>query len=213
MTIVMMGPPGAGKGTQAAAVKTRFGIPHISTGGMLREAIAAGTPVGRKTKGIVGEGNLVPDEIMAEMVEERLSVSDAQRGFLLDGYPRNVEQGEVLDRILESSGRVLDRVVSLILSDEEIIRRLSGRRICISCGRPFHVETAPPASPDKCDACGGTLEQRPDDRPEVIERRLQVYREMTEPLIKFYGDRNLLREVDAGGTVDQVGERIAGVLS
>jgi adenylate kinase len=213
VTVVIMGPPGAGKGTQAAAVKSRFGIPHISTGGMLREAIAVGTPVGLKAKAIVEAGNLVSDEIMAEMMRERLSASDAQEGFLLDGYPRNVDQGATLEGILETLGRSLAHVVSLALSDEEIIRRLSGRRVCRSCGTPFHVDAAPPKTPEKCDACGGTLEQRPDDQPEVVERRLQVYREMTEPLIQYYRERDLLRDVDGMGTVEQVGRRILDVLS
>jgi len=211
--IVIMGPPGAGKGTQAAAVRRRFGIPHVSTGGMLREAIAAATPVGKKAREIVEAGNLVPDDIMAEMVSDRLSAPDAEKGFLLDGYPRNVEQAKALEGILANRGAALDHALNLTLSDEEVVRRLSGRRTCRSCGRPFHVETAPPKKPDTCDACGGTLEQRRDDRPEVIQRRLQVYREATAPLVGYYSERNLLREVDASGSVDQVGQAIVEALS
>ena len=212
MRLVLLGPPGAGKGTQAAAVRDRFGIPHISTGDMLRGAIAAGTPVGRKARVIVEGGNLVPDEIMAEMVKERLSAPDTAPGFLLDGYPRNIEQGVTLESILQALGQRLDHVLYLVLDDAEIVKRLSGRRTCGSCGAPFHVVTAPPATAGACNACGSRLVQREDDREEVVARRLKVYRERTEPLVGFYTDRGLLRKVDASGTVSDVRARLASAL-
>jgi adenylate kinase len=213
MRLVLLGPPGAGKGTQAAAVRERFGIPHISTGDMLRGAIMAGTPAGVKARAIVDAGNLVPDDMVAEMVRERLSAPDTAPGFLLDGYPRNIEQGATLETILQALGRKLDHVLYLALDDAEIVKRLSGRRTCGSCGAPYHVNSAPSKQQGVCDYCGGALVQREDDREEVIGRRLKVYRERTEPLVEFYRKRNLLREVDAMGTVGDVRARLADALA
>jgi len=184
---------------------------------MLRGAISAGTAVGLKAKAIVEAGNLVPDDVMADMVEERLAAPDAKAGFLLDGYPRNVGQGEMLQLILDRMGRALDHVLYLMLDDAEIVRRLSGRRTCGACGAPYHVTGAPPKRTGVCDACSGSLLTRPDDREEVIVQRLKVYRGQTEPLVDFYRGRGLLREIDASGTVPQVEARllaaIAGALS
>lgn len=208
MRLVLLGPPGAGKGTQAAALRERLGVPHVSTGAMLREAIAAGSPVGRKAKGLVEAGNLVPDDMIAEMVRERLSRGDAANGFMLDGYPRNLRQGETLDEILVAMGRSLECVLYLSLPDGEIVRRLSGRRTCGACGAPYHVTAAPPNREGSCDVCRGGLEQRPDDREEVVHQRLKVYREMTEPLVAFYRRRGILREIVATGTVEEVRKRL-----
>lgn len=212
MRLVLLGPPGAGKGTQAAAVRDRFGIPHISTGEMLRAAIAAGTPVGRRARGIVEGGNLVPDEMMTEMVKDRLSAPDAARGFILDGYPRNIDQAVTLESILQALGQRLDHVLYLALDDDEIVRRLSGRRTCGSCGAPYHVDSAPPKERGVCDVCGGSLAQREDDREEVVMRRLKVYRERTEPLVGFYRQSGLLREVEASGSVSDVESRLAAAI-
>lgn len=212
MRLVLLGPPGAGKGTQAASVREQLGVPHISTGEMLREAIASGTPVGRRAKAIVDGGQLVPDDVMAEMVSERLSASDAGKGFLLDGYPRNLRQGERLEEILESRGVTLDHVVYLSLDDAELVKRLSGRRTCESCGMPYHVTGAPPRREGFCDACGGALLQRPDDREEVVAERLAVYRRQTEPLVDYYRKRGLLREIEATGPVTAVAHRLLEAL-
>ncbi|HKY33026.1 MAG TPA: adenylate kinase [Candidatus Polarisedimenticolia bacterium] len=216
MRLVLLGPPGAGKGTQAAAIRERYRIPHISTGDMLRSAIAAGSPVGRRAKGMVDAGQLVPDDMMAEMVRERLAADDAAEGFLLDGYPRNVEQGTTLDEILASMGAALDHALLLELEDAEIIRRLSGRRSCPACGAPYHVTAAPPRQAGQCDRCGGPegkLSQRPDDREEIVAERLRVYRERTAPLADFFRGRKLLRVIDASGTVGDVERRIMTVLA
>jgi adenylate kinase len=180
---------------------------------MLRGAIAAGTAFGLKAKAIVEAGNLAPDDVMADMVEERLAAPDAKAGFLLDGYPRNVGQGETLDVILDRMGRALDHVLYLMLDDAEIIRRLSGRRTCGTCGAPYHVTGAPPKKAGVCDACSGALLTRPDDREEVIVQRLNVYRGQTEPLVNYYRGRGLLREVDGSGTMPQVEARIMSALA
>jgi len=212
MRLVLLGPPGAGKGTQAAALKERLGIPHVSTGDMLRGAIAAGSEVGVRAKAVVEAGHLVPDDLMAKMVEERLSAPDAASGFLLDGYPRNLEQAMALEAILAGLATHLDKVVYLTAGDEELVRRLSGRRTCGTCGASYHLATARPKVPGVCDACGGALEQRSDDSEEVILRRLGVYRESTAPLVAHYSESGLLLEVDALGRVAEITRRIVEAL-
>ena len=212
MMVVLLGPPGAGKGTHADAIRAGLGVPHVSTGAMLRMAIEAGTPAGRRAKAVVERGDLVPDDLMAEMVQERLAEADAEGGFILDGYPRNIDQAHDLDGILAQRGGRLDRVLSLMVDDDEIVRRLSGRRTCDECGAPYHVVSAPPKTEGRCDRCGGSLSQRADDRPEVVARRLAVYRAQTEPLVAFYRGRGVLAEVDAAGTLDAVRQRVVGAL-
>jgi len=212
MRVVLIGPPGAGKGTQAAALRIRLGVPHISTGDMLREAISARTVVGEKARGIVEAGRLVPDDVMAEIVRERLEAPDAVGGFLLDGYPRNLDQAQTLDGILEGRGKGLDHVLHLALEDSEIIRRLSGRRTCESCNAPYHVTSAPPRMAGRCDVCGGRLAQRPDDKEEVVAERLKLFRERTQPLVDFYRKRGVLRDVDATGSITQVQGRLEAAL-
>jgi len=212
MRLVLLGPPGAGKGTQAAAVRDMFNVPHVSTGEMLRSAIAAGTVLGEKAKAIVDAGNLVPDDVMAEIVKERLSAPDAAAGFLLDGYPRTLEQATTLESILQALGQKLDHVVYLALDDAEIVRRLSGRRTCTVCGAPCHATAAPPRVAGICDSCGGALVQREDDREAIVERRLRIYHERTAPLVGFYRQQGLLREIDARGTVHEVQARLVVAL-
>jgi len=212
MMVVLLGPPGAGKGTHADAIRSGFGVPHVSTGDMLRAAIEAGTPSGRKAKELVERGELVPNDLMAEMVRDRLSDKDASTGFILDGYPRNLDQARDLDGMLATRGAALDRVLSLVVDDEEIVRRLSGRRTCEECGAPYHVVSAPPKIAGTCDRCGGPLAQRADDRPDVIEHRIAVYRAQTEPLVAFYRERGLLAEVDATGSLGAVRQRVVGAL-
>jgi len=212
MMLVLLGPPGAGKGTHADAIRAGLGVPHVSTGAMLRMAIEAGSPAGQKAKTLVESGDLVPDDLMAEMVRDRLDQEDARGGFILDGYPRNVGQARDLDGILAKRTSRLDRVLSLVVDDDEIVRRLSGRRTCEECGALYHVVSAPPKSEGRCDRCGGALTHRADDRPDVIAHRLSVYRAQTEPLVAFYRGRGLLAEVDAAGTLDAVRQRVVGAL-
>ena len=213
MMLVLLGPPGAGKGTHADAIRAGLGVPHVSTGAMLRMAIEAETPAGRKAKPLVEGGDLVPDDLMAEMVRDRLDQEDARGGFILDGYPRNVDQARDLDGILAKRGvGPLDRVLSLVVDDDEIVRRLSGRRTCEECGALYHVVSAPPKTEGRCDRCGNALMQRADDRPDVIAHRLAVYRAQTEPLVTFYRGRGLLAEVDAAGPLDAVRQRVVGAL-
>ncbi len=212
MRLVLLGPPGAGKGTQAVELKQALGIPHISTGEMLRAAIAAGTPVGLKAKELVESGRLVPDEMIGEIVEQRLAQTDAAGGFLLDGFPRTVGQAGILDKTLVPLGARLDAVLYMMLDDAAIMERLSGRRTCAACGSPTHVTGARSKKEGTCERCGGRLVQREDDREEVVARRVQVYREQTEPLVEHYRRRGLLREVPAAGSVETVQRRMLAAV-
>ncbi|RKY61704.1 MAG: adenylate kinase [Candidatus Latescibacterota bacterium] len=212
MRLVLFGPPGAGKGTQAKKLKARFGIPQISTGDILREARRKGTELGRKAAEYMDRGELVPDEIILGLVRERLSQMDCRDGFVLDGFPRTIPQAEGLERILEEMGKPLDKVVSLAVPDEVIVERLSARRICERCGQEYNLKTRPPNKDQVCDLCGGKLIQRPDDVPDTIRERLRVYREKTEPLRNFYLKRGLWIEIDGVGDVEEVFERIGRAL-
>jgi adenylate kinase len=207
MRLVFIGPPGVGKGTYAAAVSQRFGIPHISTGDMIREEIKRGSELGRKLKEYVDRGLLVPDEIVTEMVRERLSREDCKRGFILDGYPRTLKQAEELDRIT-----AIDLVLNFVAPDEVIIDRISGRRICRVCGAIYHVKYMPPKVPGVCDRCGGPLYQREDDKPEVVARRLEVYRQQFAPIIEYYRRRGILVDVDASEQAEVVVPRVLKLL-
>jgi adenylate kinase len=210
--LVLVGPPGAGKGTQAQYIAGHFGIPKISTGDIFRANVVAGTPLGLTAKKYMDAGDLVPDEVTIEMVRDRLAQPDAASGFLLDGFPRNVPQAQRLDEILKSLGTRLTVVLELVVEEDEVVRRLSGRRTCRRCDHVWHLDFDPPAVEDVCDICGGELYQRDDDREETIRHRLEVYHEQTEPLVAFYGARGLLRGVDAIGPVDDVTERAIDVL-
>jgi adenylate kinase len=212
MRVVLFGPPGAGKGTQAAFVKERFGIPHISTGDMLREAIASGTPVGVRVKETVASGGLVSDETVGELVAERLSRQDARKGFLLDGFPRTIRQAQILDTVLKARKEPLNAVVKVQLPDEEVVKRISQRRTCPQCGALYHLVYSPPKIEGTCGACSAALVQRTDDCEDVIRNRLRVYHEQTAPLAAWYEGRGLLREVDGQGTVEEVGRRILAAL-
>jgi adenylate kinase len=208
MRIVLMGMPGVGKGTQAARLKEASGAAHVSTGDILREAVRAGTALGRRVEAILGAGELVPDELMAELIAERLDRQDARAGFVLDGYPRTAEQVTNLDAILRRVGMELDGVVLLVAPQEEIVRRLSGRRVCPACARVYHVETSPPRQTGVCDGCGSALVQREDDTERVIGGRLEVFRRHTRPVADLYRQRGLLREVDATGEPQAVFGRV-----
>jgi adenylate kinase len=204
MRLVLVGAPGAGKGTQAKYIAQHFGVPPISTGDIFRANLAAQTPLGIEAKRYMDAGELVPDEVTIGIVRDRLSQDDAEHGFLLDGFPRTVPQAEALNDMLVELGRPLDAVLELEVDEDEVVRRLSGRRTCRKCGHIWHVEFDPPAKPDVCDKCGGELFQRDDDKPETIHRRLAVYREQTAPLVGFYRDAGLLRTIRAVGQVDEI---------
>lgn len=207
-----MGPPGVGKGTQARTLEERTGIPHISAGEILRQAVRVGTPVGRRVRPYVESGKLVPDDLMGDLIGERIGGNDGAKGFILDGFPRTVEQVAILDRILSRLGYEVDRVCILTAPEEEIVRRLSGRRTCPSCGAVYHLESKPPRSPGVCDRCSSALVQRPDDAEDVIRERLRVYERQTLPAAEAYRGRSLLREVDGTGDPDAVLHRLEGCI-
>jgi adenylate kinase len=207
LRLVLVGPPGAGKGTQAEIIAERLGIPKISTGDIFRANVSGGTPLGLKAKEYMDAGDLVPDEVTNDMVADRLDQDDAKDGFLLDGYPRNTEQAKVLDQVLSSIGASLDLALELTASDEEVVRRLSGRRVSKSTGKVFHLEFDPPADPDSPD-----LYQRTDDKPETIKNRLKVYAEQTAPLVGYYEAQGKLVRIDAIGDVSEVTERALAAI-
>ena len=213
MRLVLVGPPGAGKGTQAVHLASHYGIPHISTGDIFRYNIKENTELGQKAKSYMDAGNLVPDSVTNEMVADRLTHADAKAGFLLDGFPRNVVQAEVLRDILTTAGTPLDAALEFVLDDAEIIRRLSGRRVCRGCGTTFHVEFEKPQVDGVCDKCQGELYQREDDSEAVITRRLQVYAEQTKPIIAFYRTEGLLITIPAAGEVSEISHRAIAALS
>lgn len=203
MKIIFLGAPGAGKGTQAEIVSKRFGIPTISTGAIIRQALKEGTPVGLAAKAYIDKGNLVPDEVVNEIVRERLAQPDCKDGFILDGFPRTVPQAEALDRM----GISLDHVISLEVDDSEIIARMSGRRVCSSCGATYHTVALPPKLAGLCDKCNSPLVRRRDDDPEVVHERLHVYHAETEPLKTYYAERGLLTSVKGADAVQETTAR------
>ena len=200
--VILLGPPGAGKGTQAQALQARWGVPQISTGDMLRQAVRDGTALGRRAQGYMNAGEYVPDDVILDMMQERLARPDAARGFVLDGFPRTLAQAEGLDRILERLGVALDAVVDLEVPEEELVRRLSGRLVCPECEAIYQRDTQPPKTPGRCDRCGAELVEREDDRPEAIRRRLEVYRSEAEPLQRRYREQGLLHAVNGMGPGD-----------
>ncbi len=210
--LVLVGPPGAGKGTQAQFIASHFSIPKISTGEIFRANVSEGTDLGIEAKKYMDAGDLVPDEVTIAMVKDRLTHDDAAEGFLLDGFPRTVYQAEVLDHMLAEHGSSLTVVLELVVDDEEVVRRLSGRRTCRRCGHVWHQDFDPPAREGVCDRCGGELFQRDDDSEETIRHRLEVYADQTSPLVGYYGNRGLLRGLDATGPVDDVTERSINAL-
>ena len=207
-----MGPPGAGKGTQAEFIAAHFAVPKISTGDIFRTNVSDGTDLGLEARKYMDAGDLVPDEVTIGMVKERLSHDDTSEGFLLDGFPRTVQQAVVLDDMLAVHAVGLDVVLELVVDDEEVVRRLSGRRTCRRCGHVWHLDFDPPATAGQCDRCGGELFQRDDDSEDTIRHRLDVYADQTSPLIGYYGDKGLLRGVDATGPVEDVTDRAINVL-
>jgi len=206
------GPPGAGKGTQAEFIAAHLSVPKISTGDIFRANLAQGTPLGLEAKRYMEAGQLVPDEVTINMVRARLAEPDAAHGFLLDGFPRTIPQAVALDKMLADMGVALDVVLELVVDNDEVIRRLSGRRTCRSCGKIWHEVFDPPTRPGVCDRCGGELYQRDDDKPETVAERLRVYARDTAPLIEFYGAQGKLVGIDATGPVEEVTERAKDAL-
>lgn len=212
LNLIFLGPPGAGKGTQAQRLAKRFGIPQLSTGDILRRAVAEGSPVGKKAKALMESGKLVPDEVVNEIVDEALARAEAQRGFLLDGFPRTVAQATALDEMLARRGRKIDYVLNLGVPAEVLVDRLSGRLSCPTDGSVYHLRTNPPKRPGLCDKDGTPLVQRPDDQPEAVRRRLAEYQDKTARLTRYYKPRKVLRTVDGVGTPEEVEGRIVSAL-
>ncbi len=211
MNIILLGPPGAGKGTQAKKIEEYYSLPHISTGDILRENINNNTSLGVKAKSYMSRGELVPDELLITIIKDRLSKNDCSKGFMLDGYPRTIPQADALQMILTESNKKLDAVLNIAVDDEELIERLSGRRMC-KCGASYHVNFNPPLKDGVCNVCKGQLYQRDDDKPEAIKNRLIVYKKQTQPLIDYYNRKKLLRTIDGSKEISQIFEDIKSVL-
>ena len=212
MYLILLGPPGAGKGTQAEILEKQLGLPHVASGDLFRENLRNETELGRLAKTYMDRGELVPDDVTIAMVKDRLERPDCAAGAILDGFPRTIAQAEALDRMLADMGRRLDGVISFEVDEEEVVRRLSGRRICRQCQTPYHVEFDPPSRDGVCDRCGGELYQRDDDRPETVRNRLRVYFEQTAPLVEYYRKAGLLHTVDATGDIETVTQRLKVVV-
>jgi adenylate kinase len=211
--LVLLGPPGAGKGTQADRLRTDFDLPYYSTGNILREAVENETELGRKAKEFMDAGELVPDDLICAVIEERFDSGEADDGFLLDGFPRTIGQAEMLEGALDKRGRSLTAVLLIDAPDEEVVRRLSGRRTCVKNGHVYHVEFDPPKTEGVCDQDGSRLVQRDDDKPETVRKRLEVYHDQTEPLIEWYDERGLLRRFDGTRSPEEVHSHIRATLA
>lgn len=212
MIIILLGPPGAGKGTQAGAISSKYNIPHISTGDIFRANLKEGTPLGLEAKKYMDAGALVPDELVVRIVGDRLDAPDAAGGALLDGFPRTVGQAEALSDYLGRKGRRVDHCLCLEVPDAALVSRLAGRRMCRECGAGFHVEFSPPPADGRCSQCGGEIYQRDDDMEATIQNRLKVYHEQTSPLAAWYKERGLLRTIDGQGPVEEIKKRIFAAL-
>lgn len=212
MIFALFGPPGSGKGTQAKALVQALGIPQLSTGDMLRESIKDGSPLGVEAKSFMNQGQLVPDSLMINLIENRIKAADCQQGFMLDGFPRTVAQAEALDRMLAGLGLALSQVVSFVVDREELVSRLSGRLVCSSCGASYHEATKPPKQAGVCDFCGGPVVKREDDQPEVVETRLETFLASTKPVEDFYRSQGRLKEIPATGSEKDVFRRIMDAI-
>jgi len=213
LNLVLLGPPGSGKGTQGERLQEDFRLPYYATGDILRAAVRNGTELGAEAKGYMDRGDLVPDEVMVGLIAERVASDEAADGFILDGFPRTIAQGEALDAKLSEPGRALTAAVLIDVPDEDVVRRLSGRRVCVKEGHIFHLEFDPPKNEGVCDICGSRLEIREDDKPDVVRHRLGTYHEKTEPLVAYYEERGILRRVDGLPPPDQVSDRIRALLA
>ncbi|MCM1136710.1 MAG: adenylate kinase [Clostridium sp.] len=212
MKIIMLGAPGAGKGTQAKMIAEKYGVPHVSTGDIFRANIKNGTQLGMEAKKYMDEGLLVPDELTVKILLDRVAKDDCREGYVLDGFPRNIPQAEVLDKALDEIQDKLDYAIDVDVPDENIIKRMSGRRACPNCGDTYHVENVPPKKAGYCDSCGTELILRDDDRPETVGKRLEVYHEQTQPLIDFYEKKGILKTVDGTAKMDDVFAAICDIL-
>jgi adenylate kinase len=213
MNLVLLGPPGAGKGTQAAFLAEQCHVPKISTGEMLRQVARGGGEIGQKVADLIDRGHMVPDETVLRLVWDRLQQADAREGFLLDGFPRNIVQAEALDRFLRQTQRRLTAVVNIEVGEDEVIRRLSGRRVCSRCKANYHLVSYPPQTPGRCDHDGAPLERRPDDEPEAIRERLDLYHQRTEPVLGYYRAQGLLHSIDGEQAMGVVTRQILGVMA
>lgn len=212
MNIVLVGPPGAGKGTQAKYISEKFAIPHISTGDIFRKNISEKTSLGVKAKEYIEKGQLVPDVLTVSIVEDRIKQDDCKNGFMLDGFPRTVSQADALDEVLNSMGKKLDFVINIEVSSEILVERITGRRVCPKCGASFHVVFNPPKKDGICDFCGSNLMHRADDNAETVRKRLNVYEKQTQPLIEYYGVKKILRNIDGKQDIDRVFKDICQML-
>ncbi len=213
MKIIMLGAPGAGKGTQAKMIAEKFNIPHISTGDIFRANIKNGTELGKKAKEFMDKGQLVPDELTVEILLDRVANDDCKNGYVLDGFPRTIPQADVLDKELTKLGDKVDFAINVDVPDENIVRRMSGRRACLKCGATYHIEHIPPKTEGICDKCGSELVQRDDDKPETVQNRLSVYHEQTQPLIDYYEKKNILKSVDGTKDMQEVFSDIVSILN
>ena len=213
MKIIMLGAPGAGKGTQAAKIATHYDIPHISTGDIFRANIKEGTDLGKEAKEYMDKGQLVPDELTVEILLDRVAADDCKNGYVLDGFPRTIPQADVLDKELTKLGDKVDFAINVDVPDENIVRRMSGRRACLKCGATYHIEHIPPKKEGICDKCGSELVQRDDDKPETVQNRLSVYHEQTQPLIDYYNKKNILKSVDGTKDMQEVFSDIVNILN
>ena len=212
MKIIMLGAPGAGKGTQAKMLAEKYGIPHISTGDIFRANIKNGTELGAKAKEYMDKGLLVPDELVVDLIMDRFKADDCKNGYILDGFPRTIPQAEALDKALSAIGDSVDYAINVEVPDENIIERMSGRRACVGCGATYHIVYNPTKVEGKCDACGADTVLRDDDKPETVQKRLAVYHEQTQPLIEYYDKQGILKSVDGTKPMDEVFSAIVGIL-
>lgn len=212
MKIIMLGAPGAGKGTQAIKIAEKYGVPHISTGDIFRANIKNGTELGKKAKEYMDKGALVPDELTCDLVVDRIHQDDCTNGFVLDGFPRTIPQAEALDAALSKDNETMDYAIDIEVPDENIVKRMGGRRACVNCGATYHIVSAPPKVEGVCDHCGGNLTIRDDDKPETVKKRLTVYHDQTQPLIDYYRKAGILHSVDGTQSLDDVFSEIVKVL-
>ena len=212
MRIIMLGAPGAGKGTQAKMIASEYQIPHISTGDIFRSNIKNGTELGKKAKEYMDQGLLVPDSLTCDLVVDRIAQDDAKNGYVLDGFPRTIPQAEALTEALKARGEAIDFAIDIEVPDENIVTRMSGRRACLGCGATYHIKYNPPKTENVCDACGGELVLRDDDKPETVQKRLDVYHEQTQPLISYYSEAGVLKELDGTQDIDVIFEKIKELL-
>ena len=212
MKIIMLGAPGAGKGTQAKQIADKFSIPHISTGDIFRANIKEGTELGKKAKGYMDAGELVPDELVCDLVVDRIQKEDCANGFILDGFPRTIPQAEALTDALDAIGQKMDYAIDIEVNDGQIVERMGGRRACLNCGATYHIVNIPPKKEGICDRCGSEIILRDDDKPETVQNRLNVYHEQTQPLIDYYKEQGILSEVDGMQAMDKVFADIIGIV-